>query len=263
MRRGPLILLCVTAALLAIWELVLFPSWTIRYRLTIHVAVGDEVRSGSGVIEMIWHSQRNYPLTEVPWSLEIRGEAISVDLGSRGPVFVLLDPPEAPRHLAKPGMHIFTPAIDAFSPDLSVGTMTGWMLSSIAWRHDAADLVPSFLPMMLRFRDINDPTTVEEVDPSDLADSFGPNVKIVRATVQIVPSGFWPFNRFNAPFPQWLFGEPITTGIEKQLPSWYLRLLQAAKLRNRPLTLSGQLPGGSPSLANELSTYEIQRGVGP
>ena len=255
MRRGLLVLLGVAAALLAVWELVLFPSWTVRYRLTIDVAVDDEIRSGSGVIEMIWTDMSNNPLMHGRWDLTFRGEAFSLDLGSRGRLFALLSSPKAPRYLAKPGTHIFTPAIDAFSPELSVGTMTGWTLSSIAWRRDVVELAPSLLPMLVRFRDIDDPKTVEEVDPSDLADSFGPNVKIVRATVQIVPSGFWPFNRFNAPFPQWLFGEPITTGIEKQLPSWY------TKLRQQKSGL--MIESANESLADRLSPFSFQRGVEP
>ena len=38
------------------------------------------------------------------------------------------------------------------------------------------ELAPGDLPLLVRFRDINDPTTVERVDPNDLAASFGPGV---------------------------------------------------------------------------------------
>jgi hypothetical protein len=46
-KRNLLILLCIVAGVVAFWRLLLFPSWTFRYRLTIDVAVGDEIKSGS------------------------------------------------------------------------------------------------------------------------------------------------------------------------------------------------------------------------
>ncbi|WP_066268991.1 hypothetical protein [Blastomonas sp. CCH3-A3] len=53
-------------------------------------------------------------------------------------------------------------------------------------------------PMLVRFRDINDPTTVERVDPDALAASFGEGVKLRRVTVQLTD-------------------DPVTKGIEKRL----------------------------------------------
>jgi hypothetical protein len=52
--------------------------------------------------------------------------------------------------------------------------------------------------MFVRFRDINDPNTVERVDPNNLAASFGPGVRLTRATIEITDA-------------------PVTTGIEKEL----------------------------------------------
>ena len=55
-----------------------------------------------------------------------------------------------------------------------------------------------FPPTIVRFRDIADPKSVEQVDPDDLAKSFGPGVKLKSLTVQMTD-------------------EPVTTGIEKRL----------------------------------------------
>ena len=41
------------------------------------------------------------------------------------------------------------------------------------------DDVPDY-PWFLRFRNVRDPVTVEEVDPDDLARSFGPASRCVR-----------------------------------------------------------------------------------
>jgi hypothetical protein len=40
-------------------------------------------------------------------------------------------------------------------------------------------------PTLVRFRDINDPRTIDVVDPADLTASFGPNIRLKSVTVQI------------------------------------------------------------------------------
>jgi hypothetical protein len=62
----------------------------------------------------------------------------------------------------------------------------------------SVDLAPNALPMLVRFRDVGDPKSVELVDPDHLDASFGPGVKILRAKAEIT-------------------NEPITAGIEKRL----------------------------------------------
>jgi hypothetical protein len=53
--------------------------------------------------------------------------------------------------------------------------------------------------MFVKFRDLNDPTSVEVVDPNDLAASFGPGVKLVEATIAVTP-------------------DAVTDGIDSRLP---------------------------------------------
>jgi hypothetical protein len=260
MKKTSFVLLCIAATLVAYWRFLLFPSWTFRYQLTIDVAVGDETKSGSGVIEKTWLDGANFPLMHGRWNSTTRGEAISVDLGPRGRLFALLSQTGTPL----PIMGRYDPVEivrENFAPVFGHVTV---MNESEMWAYrpprEAVDVPTILLPMLVRFRDIDDPKTVEQVDPSDLASSFGPDVKLARAAVQIVPSGFWPFNRFNVPFPQWLFGEPITTGIEKQLPPWYARLERLAKSKYHDASLAGKVDGmhfPSESLANTLSTLSF------
>lgn len=56
----------------------------------------------------------------------------------------------------------------------------------------------SSYPMLVTFGDLDDPTSVERVDPDDLAASFGEGVALKRITVQITD-------------------DPVTTGIEGRL----------------------------------------------
>ncbi len=52
--------------------------------------------------------------------------------------------------------------------------------------------------MLVTFGDLDDPTSVEEVDPDDLGATFGEGNSLRRITVQITD-------------------DPVTTGIEKRL----------------------------------------------
>ena len=42
------------------------------------------------------------------------------------------------------------------------------------------------LPRLVTFRDTADPTSVERVDPDDLASTFGPGVRLESVTLEIV-----------------------------------------------------------------------------
>jgi hypothetical protein len=62
-----------------------------------------------------------------------------------------------------------------------------------------AELPSALLPMLVRFRDIKDPRSVEGVSPDNLAASFGPGVRLRRATIEITR-------------------DRVTTGIGQTLP---------------------------------------------
>ena len=46
--------------------------------------------------------------------------------------------------------------------------------------------------MVVRFTDINDPSTIEEVDPRDLAAAYGPGVRLARARLEFTTDPFSP-----------------------------------------------------------------------
>jgi hypothetical protein len=70
------------------------------------------------------------------------------------------------------------------------------------------------LPMLVRFRDSADLRTAERVNPRNTGEHFGADTRLVRATLEIVPAGIWPFNRYG------ITGEPLTNGIESKLSWW-------------------------------------------
>jgi hypothetical protein len=222
-KRTPLILFGLVAAPVAIWHFWLVPTWAIPFRLTVQVAVAGEIKSGSGVVQTLWEDEWAVPIQIASWGVRVRGEAIVVDLGSRGLLFVLLvadpkhssfaDDPTPPESSPSLVLNVFS-----YGESNGPGGAPKQLISEIQGRRDVVETPPTLLPMLVRFRDINDPTSIERVDPDDLAKSFGPNVRLVNATIQILPGGIWPFNWFGGGTPQWLLGAPATVGLVDRLP---------------------------------------------
>lgn len=187
--------------LIGLVALAVYDVWpaTLRYRLTLTVDDNGTQKSGSGVIECIYDKEPKWiPLpSHSEWHSSVRGEAVAVDLGDRGILFSLLKQGSDSRSSAD------EIALKAFGfmegPIIyPVDKRLSW-ISSLGKRIGARADVPFYnLPMLVRFRDINDPKTVESVDPEDLAASFGEGVKLVGATIEITDA-------------------PITIGIEKRL----------------------------------------------
>jgi hypothetical protein len=96
------------------------------------------------------------------------------------------------------------------------------------------EIRPSDLPRLVTFEDVADPRSVKEVDPRDLAASFGPGVRLRRAAIEVT-------------------GDPVTEGdIERRLP-W---------LRGMAGYLDGNRYNFSTALANVLTRPDfIMRGL--
>jgi hypothetical protein len=173
----------------------------IKYRLTLQVDVDGVVHEGSGVIETEWtHYPKWLQAMTSPWRAEVHGEAVVVDLGSRGLLFALLT------GLAKydDGHHL---RVNPADPEAILYNfnftgrqgLTRESLDGLARRRDVIDVPFSGLPELVRFGDIRNPGSMDQVNPDDLAAKFGPGVKLVRATLAITDA-------------------PISSGIETTLP---------------------------------------------
>ena len=172
-------------------------------------------------------------------SCSIAGEAIPVDLGARGLLFVtlhgrLVGPPSTLRIDTNP---IYLMGLARAFPDAGKDAQGHLkflpMLRDLKREQPKADLPLMYLPMLVRFRDISDPKSVEEVDPDHVDASFGPGAQIVSASIAVTD-------------------DPVTRGIEKLLP-WVDAMGGA--------TLDGDLSvARSPNapLSNHLGTGDFQ-----
>ena len=189
-----------------------YPSVTVRYRLTLEAEVDGEPKAASAVREVTYTKQP--PLAaQQELSIGYRGEAIALDLGSRGTLFALL---QADRDSRSGPEWIVLRSFDFEGGGLPSPTEAG--IDQVARLSGKRELPLDSLPRLVRFRDINDPMTVERVNPFNIAERFGPNAKLVRATLEIVPAN-----------------EPITTGINKKLV-WLDHLDRYNSVKDNPFT---------------------------
>jgi hypothetical protein len=165
--------------------------------LTLQVEADGVVRTGTSVLETRWGYQlpwlRGLGYNRV-WLYQAHGEATVVDLGERGLLFELLTVPIRYNN----GKGIESAWIDAreILAYLKLNMDDGPEVFSRG--RDPVEIPPGGLLLLVRYRDIHDPRTVEQVDLNDLSVGFGPGARIVGATIAVTDA-------------------PATTGIDTRL----------------------------------------------
>ncbi|MDB5503914.1 MAG: hypothetical protein JWR89_3816 [Tardiphaga sp.] len=240
MKRLGIVFAVLVAAVLAFN--IMFPSATVRFRLTLDADIDGKPATGSGVIEVSYMARPRLLPNEAEFSINVRGEAVALALGQRGTLFVLLKSAEDSRSGAE---WIVLRAFNFPGGALPFPVAKG--VSDVRQLSGKVELPLRSVPLLVRFRDINDPLTVEKVDPLLLEKSFGPGVQLTHATLEIVPAGIWPLSWYG------ITGESITNRLEKQLV-W----LKATKGGY----LDGNFAGGGPKLSNILHGGDFKTGLG-
>lgn len=177
----------------------------LRSRLTLVVDTPEGERSGSSVTQQTVSfpggltRAQGYAL----WSTLI-GEAVVVDLGSRGILFSTF---ERQSILSRGGGDAYNAGLTPFPQAKFGGDRSGATsldpyaayLDNLNRIKPHAALSLDAVPALVKFGDLSDPSSVALVDPKNLAASFGPGVTLRSATVQITD-------------------DPITHGIDARLP---------------------------------------------
>lgn len=182
----------VALVILLVLKEVMLTSGTWRYRLTLSVEDHGTVYTGSSVIEItsLSHKYLPLPLAGTQCSSRVRGEAVAVQIGSKGTLFATLS------HDAPPQL-----VYDMFPrPEGPGGGCTPSGIRYYRSLDEGRRDVPfDRLPLLVRFRDPGDPTTVERVDPHYLEASFGEGVRLIGAQIEMTD-------------------DPVTWGIKETLP---------------------------------------------
>jgi hypothetical protein len=182
------IFVAVVVGLYVLYRLV-YPTYTYRYRMTVEVDVGGEIKSGASVIEVRLSKQPKF-LPEVPAvATSVLGDAVFVDLGEGQNVFALLAS-------GPDGMDVDFP--QHVVPLYFKLSYADHDLVKFPHLQGSRDL-ESKLPILVTFADLNDPTTARVVRPDAFEQVFGPGVRFKRAWIEMT-------------------GDPVTRGIEQRLP---------------------------------------------
>ena len=192
------LLVVIVGAIPALYLLNLLTStWprSLNCRRTITVDTLEGPRMGTNVVRLTANFPGSMSLMLAQGyavSLGGQGEATVVDLGERGLLFATLalerrlvsgsgDMSGAGCELAFP-REKFSGRINRYAP--STDEYVAY-LDELNRQKPKADLQTNDLPMLVRFRDPNNPATVERVDPADLAASFGAGVRLVGMSIEI------------------------------------------------------------------------------
>ena len=138
---------------------------TYRFRMTVEVQTPQGLKSGSSVMEVSAAKQVLMTSETHPISAGLKGEAVVVDLPG-GPIFALLT------IRGDSGPLLFNVVTGALNPlPTKTPSTEDYMrqtneLAAMSEGARTAELPRDNWPMMIRFRDLNDPMSVERVDPA-------------------------------------------------------------------------------------------------
>ena len=150
--------------------------------MTVEVETPQGLKTGFSVMEMSGGSSM-LALNGRTVDLGFICEAVPVDLPGGQTLFMLIT--------GHGGSNIMSQVIRGFDPSYPQSEKLVALIAELA-RPSSIGRVGivtpakyNEYPTMVRFRDLNDPKTVERVDPNDLAKSFGPGVKLNRVFMTV------------------------------------------------------------------------------
>jgi hypothetical protein len=188
-----------------------------RYRLTLQVDADEKSYVGTGVIRVSLTPKASWiPQSGGAYS-GVQGEAVMVNLGSRGTLLALLKGSSRKSDADTIVRAIFPP------PN---GTKATFAESIDRYSNSklVAELGAEQLPLLVLVRDIRDPQSAVLVDPDNLAGTFGSGAILRRATLETTR-------------------DPVTKEIERTIP--WLADKAALSEFSRALLRSGFRPGSS------------------
>jgi hypothetical protein len=185
----------------------------VRYRLTVEVQDGDQIKTGSSVVEASYNIEPTWSWSGRNPHVRTVGFEPTVDLAEKGMLFLSFsNATRTPAEIVERNQHVFCAADDMYCLPFEAYGKAGTSIPA----HNYDREVPlqmllrqggprevSFanLPELVRFRDIEDWRTRTRVSPHELAASFGPGVELKRVILQLTSDPITPMPEV---WPQWL-----------------------------------------------------------
>lgn len=183
----------------------------VRYRLTVELQDGDEVRTGSSVIDAAYVIDPGW-IWECPHAYDPRifGYAPTVDLGKKGMVFLTFDKTESCFYAQERRKQIACGfGVIGCLPFAAYNKRGVWhdpselkgSLKELIRQIGPRDMPIAMLPKFARFLDINDPLSLDYFSSDELAAKLGSGVQLKRVILQLTDDPVTPPPEI---WPQWL-----------------------------------------------------------
>jgi hypothetical protein len=209
-------------------------SYSFRYKLNIAVNSPQGIKRTSSVVEVNF---TDVGISEQGTRHQLNGQALYLDLGNGAkPLVALLTKQLDPNAGSDASWSRGAGPSDRLLSRLYFARRQDplwYFLSEVAKEKGPRRISPNDLPDIVTFADVDDPKSVLEVDPEHLEDALGAGVSWGELSLEMTD-------------------EPITTGIEHQLP-WLNKYVQ------QNFRLNGSTVGNGKDLPNILSWFDFVR----
>jgi hypothetical protein len=183
----------------------------VRYRLTVEVQDGDQIKTGASVIDVSYNIEPTWSPSHFNSFPVPVGYAPTVDLGEKGMLFLTFsNATRTPEQRAERNKQVFCLFDDIGCLPFAAYDKPGGA-ADFRWKKAALDEllrqsgprdVPFIaLPELIRFVDIDGQHRYVKLPPNSMAASFGPGVELKRVVVQLTDDPVTPVPEI---WPQWL-----------------------------------------------------------
>jgi len=216
LKKGCLIALGIPVTLV-LWVIGLF--WFefydihVRYRLTVEVQDGDQIKAGSSVVEAIYNIEPSWSWSGPSAYPRMVGYPPSVDLGEKGLLFLTFsNAARTPAQIIKRNSYVGCGGNDMYCLPFEAYNKRGTFivtdydtrkvpLRELLQQSGPRDVPFEVLPELARYRVIEDWHTYKPISPYDLGASFGPGVELKRVILELTDDPVTPVPNM---WPDWL-----------------------------------------------------------
>ncbi len=223
----------LAVAMLSGCELIGFKNWEWHQKITVEVVGPSGLITSDSVIEVRCGTSPDW-LGGGGMGCQVKGEAVAMEIAPGQVLFALLKgDPESQNYPAKVAYQVFFP-----NRKLTTVEERGDLLER-EFRGDRRDLPRQNYPLLVTFTDINDPKTIQRVDPDDFGAAFGPGIWLKHITLEITD-------------------EPVTEGKIESVLGWFLNYVKNGYRVNGVKCVA--CPVSSHNLADLIGTGEFKTG---
>lgn len=154
--------------------LYLFPSYSWHQKMTVEVEVDGQLYSGFSVVGVSTTRHPDWLPVEGSYDSKMWGEAVVLELPENRYLFALI------QHAIYLAPKVFQDKMDGSLSES--GERWARIISNL---REERDIASKDYPLLVTFRDLTDPKTVQKVDPENLAATFGSGVSLKRITLEI------------------------------------------------------------------------------